>query len=116
MRDSYTVISSMDDLDSLLKQSDQRAVFLFKHSTVCPISGHAEAEYHRYASSVESDVTCGFLDLRAHRDISDAIEQRLGIVHQSPQAILVVNGKPVWRASHHDITTDALAAAVAENR
>ncbi len=113
MRNEYTNIESQADLDALIERSAEGPVFLFKHSTTCPISGSAESEYAAFAAGGPNAV-CGFLDLRAHRDISDAIEESLGIRHESPQAILVVNGSVVWDASHHGITAAALAAALTD--
>jgi hypothetical protein len=37
--------------------------------------------------------------------------KRLGVRHETPQAILLRDGKPVWKASHFRITADALAQA-----
>jgi monothiol bacilliredoxin len=36
-----------------------------------------------------------------------------GIRHESPEVIVLQNGKPVWHASHYDVTADALAKEVA---
>ncbi len=109
-------ITSIDDLDSLLAASNDKPTFLFKHSTTCPISHNAAEQYQRFADGVEDGVLFGFLDLRAHRDVSDAIESRLGIRHESPQAILLKNGEPVWHASHQQIVASNLDAALAQNR
>jgi bacillithiol system protein YtxJ len=48
---------------------------------------------------------------RVH-DVSDEIARRSGVRHQSPQAILLREGKPVWDASHIGITVDSLLAAI----
>ncbi|HEY8416227.1 MAG TPA: monothiol bacilliredoxin BrxC family protein [Thermaerobacter sp.] len=38
--------------------------------------------------------------------------RRLGVRHQSPQALLVQRGAVRWHASHWDITEQSLAAAL----
>ena len=43
------------------------------------------------------------------RPLSQLIAARSGVEHESPQVIIFRRGAPVWNASHHDITTDALA-------
>jgi len=43
------------------------------------------------------------------RPLSQQIAARSGVEHESPQVIIFRCGTPVWNASHHDITTDALA-------
>jgi bacillithiol system protein YtxJ len=52
------------------------------------------------------------ITVQSHRHISDVTEQRLGVRHETPQAILLRDGKPVWKASHVRITADALAQAL----
>jgi bacillithiol system protein YtxJ len=46
------------------------------------------------------------------RPVSLALSQRVGVTHQSPQALLVRNGVAVWHASHYAITVEALRDAV----
>ncbi len=45
------------------------------------------------------------------RPVSLALAERVGLQHQSPQAMLVRDGSAVWNASHHDITAAALQNA-----
>ena len=45
-----------------------------------------------------------YLDLLAHRDISNKIAEDFGIRHESPQLIVIQNGDEVNNASHQDIT------------
>lgn len=47
------------------------------------------------------------------RPVSNEIAARLGVKHESPQAILVRGGKAVWHASHRQVTAANLAAAAA---
>ena len=109
-------LKSLDDLDDALALSDEKPVFLFKHSTRCPISTFAQREYFKHLESADRElVHYTFLDLIAHRDVSNEIASRTQVEHQSPQAILVVNGKAVWSDTHTAITADALAAAVENN-
>jgi bacillithiol system protein YtxJ len=108
-------IKSQTDLDQLLAASATRPVFLFKHSTRCPVSFTADDAYRAFAADQPADapVLFGHLDLIRYREVSNAIADSLGVYHQSPQAILVVDGRATWHASHYDITPAALAAALA---
>jgi bacillithiol system protein YtxJ len=109
-------IASDADLESFLTRSKTQPVFLFKHSTSCGISTFADAEYRKFADACENEnVVFTQLDLLAHRDISAAIAERTGVEHQSPQAILLVDGKPIWDASHTGINMNSLTDAVAEH-
>ena len=49
-----------------------------------------------------------FLDLLAHRPISNKIADDLGVTHQSPQLIVIENGKAINNASHQNISADQL--------
>ncbi len=44
------------------------------------------------------------------------IEEHLGIRHESPQAIVISRGNPIWHASHFQVTAKALEDAIALQR
>jgi bacillithiol system protein YtxJ len=52
------------------------------------------------------------VDVVTHRPLSRALAQRIGVVHESPQAIVLRDGVATWHRSHYDIQADALARAV----
>jgi len=54
------------------------------------------------------------VDVLDQRPLSQALAARLGIRHESPQAIVLQSGTPVWHDSHFAVTADALAAALFE--
>ena|SRR5688572_6796176 len=94
---NFIKVESIDSLDRLFKESFVRPVVLLKHSTTCGISSGV----YREVGLVESDVNV--IVIQMHRDISNAIAQRTGVRHESPQAIVLRDGKPVYSASHYDI-------------
>ena len=51
-----------------------------------------------------------------NREVSDALEEQFGIEHESPQAIVISRGNPVWHASHFRVTAAALEGAIASHR
>ena len=53
------------------------------------------------------------IDVRAHPAMADEVERRTGVGHESPQAILLDDGRAVWSASHADVTAAAITAATA---
>jgi bacillithiol system protein YtxJ len=53
-----------------------------------------------------------FLDLLEHRDISNAIASRFGVYHQSPQLLLIKDGKSVYDVSHSDIDAGELKGKI----
>jgi bacillithiol system protein YtxJ len=56
----------------------------------------------------QPNLTAFTVDARAQRPLSQLIAARSGVEHESPQIIVLRRGVPIWNASHHDITTDAL--------
>jgi bacillithiol system protein YtxJ len=50
--------------------------------------------------------------VQTHRDVSNAVSARLGVRHETPQALLVRDGRVVWAASHFRVTADAVQRAL----
>ena len=106
-------LTSTTDLDRVWALSEQKPCLLFKHSTRCPISTRALSAFEQARAQPEATAAAWvYLDPIAHRDVSNEIAVRTGVTHQSPQAILLRDGKPVWHASHIGVTSDALIAAI----
>ncbi len=99
------------DLEQLLQRSKTDPVLIFKHSTQCSVSDQAYEEFTRFLENA-GDLACGLVLVIENRDISNAIAARLGVRHESPQAIVVKDGKPEWNASHWSITMESLAQAI----
>ena len=53
------------------------------------------------------------LDVRAHPRLAGEVERRTGVGHESPQVIVLVDGRPRWVASHSAVTAAAISRAVA---
>ncbi len=99
------------DLEQLLETSKAHPVLIFKHSTQCPISSEAYREFKRFAES-SSSLPCALVLVIENRELSNTIASRLGVRHESPQAIVVKNGQAAWNASHWSITADSLSQAL----
>ena len=99
------------DLDQLLQRSATDRILIFKHSTQCSVSAGAYDEFLAFVEDA-ADVPCGLVLVIEDRALSDRIESQLGIRHESPQAIVVENGKVRWTSSHWSITADALKKAL----
>jgi bacillithiol system protein YtxJ len=104
-------IDSLIDLESTLQASRERPVLLFKHSRSCGLSHLALEQLHAHSQTGAAHVRYAVVTVQTHRHISQAVADRLGIHHHTPQAILVRDGKPVWHATHVGITSETLTAA-----
>jgi bacillithiol system protein YtxJ len=99
------------DLEELLERSKTDPVLIFKHSTQCSVSSEAYDEFMRFTDSA-GDLVCGVVLVIEDREISNTVASRLGVRHESPQAIVVKDGRPAWKASHWSITADSLSEAL----
>lgn len=52
-----------------------------------------------------------YLIVQEERELSNYIEEKTGIKHESPQAFYFVNGEASWHESHDNITVSSLAKA-----
>jgi bacillithiol system protein YtxJ len=100
----WNTLNEVSQLEAIVEASSAKPIVLFKHSTRCSISSTALNRFERAWKSDEvNNAAPYYLDLIAHRDISQAIASRFGIDHQSPQALVIKNGVCTYHASHFDI-------------
>ena len=99
-------IVAMSDLDKIVELSHHTSVLIFKHSTRCSISSMALNRLEREWE--ETNVIPYYLDLLNYREISNEIAFRFGVTHQSPQVLLLEEGKCVFDASHSAISFEQL--------
>lgn len=104
-------ITTLAQLDAAFERSHDRPFWLFKHSLVCSISSDAWHRFERFAGELDDPGSVGVVEIQNAREISRAIAERTGVRHESPQALLIQDGRPVWHASHWDITEAELRSA-----
>lgn len=95
-------LESINQLDTAIIESNEMPVVLFKHSTRCSVSLMVKRMLESQWSHGEN-LKAYYLDLINHRDVSNEIATRFGIEHESPQVVVLRNGKVVHSASHNDI-------------
>ncbi len=99
-------LTKMSQLDEILENSKNKTQAIFKHSTRCGISSMVMRGFDgpNFPTTEEADVY--YLDLLNYRPISMAIQDKFGVIHQSPQLVVLKNGKVTHAASHHDINVN----------
>ncbi|MEM9917017.1 MAG: bacillithiol system redox-active protein YtxJ [Bacteroidota bacterium] len=113
IRREWKVLDSMDQLQQIIEGSHQRPAVIFKHSVTCGISAMSKFQLEREWDFQEEELDFYYLDLLNHRDISNKVADLTGVIHQSPQVILLKGGKAVYNTSHHNISIGALKQAIA---
>lgn len=99
-------ITDVESFEELATRSQNAPVVIFKHSTTCPISAAAYSEMSRFEGEV------ALVEVQRGRSLSKEIEQRTGVAHESPQVLVLRNGKVVWDASHWKVKADEVQQAV----
>ncbi len=104
-------LESLSDLDRALADPKGRMV-LYKHSTQCGICDGAIEEIEQFLKHHPAAAEFYYLDLLEHRDVSNAIAQRLSVKHESPQAIVLEEGIVTAVFNHRAIRVAALEKAL----
>lgn len=97
-------LTSAGQLDEIAKESASTAVVIFKHSTRCGISGMAYRNFKNDWDTTVDGIKLYYLDLLAHREVSNAIASRFGVAHESPQLLLLKDGEVIHHTSHGNIS------------
>jgi bacillithiol system protein YtxJ len=109
---NLTHISDLDMLEAAIAESLERPVLLFKHSRTCGISCEALDELETHVAESGAKAAYKVITVQSHRRLSDTAAERFGIRHETPQAILLRDGRAVWNASHFRITAQELAKVI----
>ena len=113
MHPDLTPLQRIDELDQLLTESAAQPLLLFKHSYSCGISAEALDELVDHLNSDRKPaVRYAMVTVQTHRDVSNAVAKRLGVRHETPQALVIRGGRVVWTASHFRVTAKAVDAAL----
>ncbi|HQW69252.1 MAG TPA: bacillithiol system redox-active protein YtxJ, partial [Flavobacterium sp.] len=104
---AWRQLTDLGQLNEIVEVSNEKLVLIFKHSTRCSISRYSLKQFEN-EFTFEDKIVPYFLDLIAHRDVSNEIAQRFGVFHESPQIILIKEGKAIYDASHESIDAKKL--------
>ncbi|WP_297336650.1 bacillithiol system redox-active protein YtxJ [Algoriphagus sp.] len=106
---NWIKLTTHNQIEELKSISMERPVLIFKHSTRCSISSMSlDRLLRNWKEEDQAKVVPYLLDLIAYRSISDQIESDFAVAHQSPQVILIKQGKAVFEDSHFGISYDRI--------
>lgn len=101
----FKILNNAAQLNEIDNLSHSRLQVLFKHSTRCGVSSMAKRALEadlRQTNRTGFDIY--YLDLLSYRDVSNQIAARYGVVHQSPQLLVIKNGRCVFDAAQEDVS------------
>ena len=96
------------DVDAALAASQEKPIVIFKHSATCPFSAAAQVE----VANAKHDIDIYGIVIQYTADLKTEIAEKLGVEHQSPQTIVVYQGKAVSHQWRDEIQEDALKQEV----
>ena len=108
---NWIPLTDLGQLNEIMDLSHEQPVVIFKHSTRCSISSMALNRLE--SSTAPAGVDFYLLDLLQHRDISAAIAEKFKVHHESPQALVIINGECTYDESHMGISMDEIAEQTA---
>ena len=115
MGSNLIVLDSIDALDRIIATSGEHLVLLFKHSVTCGTSAQAHDELVAHLSEDQHTTQYGIVTVQTHRNVSDAIETHFNVRHETPQVLLIQEGRVMWEASHFGVTADAINNAIEQH-
>lgn len=108
---NWITLQSEQQLDEIKEKSSGRPQLIFKHSTRCSTSALVK---HRLERNSQPDgIDFYYLDLIANRPVSNKIADTFQVHHESPQILLIRDGKCVYDESHMGISMDDIVDAAA---
>ncbi len=105
MGNNFFKIDNQAALENLLTDSTKNPVIVFKHSNACSISARAYREMEKLNG-------VHIVEVQSARTISNEVADLTGVRHETPQVIILRDGKAVWNASHFDVVAADVIKAV----
>ncbi|HTP60028.1 MAG TPA: bacillithiol system redox-active protein YtxJ [Spirochaetia bacterium] len=81
---------------------------VFKHSTACGVSARAAKE----VEALQTDIPVYWVNVREQRDLSNWIAETYQVTHESPQLILLAEGKAAKSWSHFQVNRELVEKAL----
>lgn len=111
---NWLPIESLADLKKAIENSNKdktKAVLIFKHSVRCSISSTAKFRLQSFWEN-DDNFPAYYLDLIKYREISNQVAIDFNVRHESPQVLVIKNGKCIFNASHLSISVKDILASV----
>lgn len=108
------ILMPLEDADELDRALECPAALIYRHAPGRWQGFMAIGQVRRFALD-HPDLPVYVVWGRADEPVSEALSSRLGVSEESPQAILVRDGRPVWRASRGAVRYGGLETAVRQH-
>lgn len=82
-------------------------------SSACTSMRHVRQQQPPLSRCGKRRFQYALVTVQTHRDLLNTIAERLGVRHETPQAILVRAGRALWSASHFRVNAPEIKRALA---
>lgn len=114
MKPTWSKITSKEQVDLVIQESLNAPQVIFKHSIRCNLSESIFNHLNEWNND-QQILTIHYLDIINYRAVSNYIEELFGILHESPQIILLQQGKVQYHESHYRIKGSKLEEELNES-
>lgn len=101
-------IRTVKEWKVILEEAKVRPIIIMKFSMTCVSSVTALKEYR----ALETDLQKYLVIVQTSREVSNAIEKDLRVRHESPQLLIMNQGRAVWQATHYKIKRPLVVEAI----
>ncbi len=112
---NWNVLEHPDALEQLIENSRTTPCLIFKHSDRCSISYIVQHRLEGDWDIPNSALAPYHLDVIGRRALSNQVAERFGVIHESPQVLLIENGRCRYHTSHLDISVSGIRACLQED-
>lgn len=102
----FIELKDNESLERFIADSHASPAILFKHSNSCGISSFAYREMSQLQQLV------GLITVQKSRELSDELERRYSLPHETPQVLIVRGEQLLWETSHSRVRAVAVAEAL----
>ncbi len=106
----FVELKDSQSLEKFIHDSQAHPTIIFKHSNSCGISALA----HKEMSKLQQPI--GLIVVQKSRALSDELERRYALPHETPQVLIVRGDELLWDASHSRIRANTVEEAFAAAR
>ncbi len=102
-------LNDIKQIAYISKKSKLKTQVIFKHSTRCGISSMVQRQFVSQYNFSEKELDLYYLDILSYRNLSNEVGYAFQLLHESPQMLIIKNGRLVAHASHGQINAIDLA-------
>lgn len=96
----WNFVDSPDKVDEIFLASNDKVQVIFKHSYRCGTSFFAKKGLEAEGLWDKFDTTLWLLDVTGNRGVSNYLADKSGVIHESPQLMVIKDETVIWHGSH----------------